>query len=274
MCHPEKSRVPSSTAVTLLSLFALSGCATTTHSTVQKSEGQSSAQLRLARPDSAPLAATWRQDGHSIVGSVALTRSCSLETTKTVERSDVTTTAPSKGSSVALIVVGSVLATAGTALLVASKDQDDAISCGSGGRVREGDRCGSRAGAFVELGLTGLIMGASAAGVGVWSLVQKPTVTETPLPPEQLRTTTPDSPCGSLAALDGMSVLAQLPDGSLWRGQVAADGSARIDLGSSAKLPSVPIAIVVDSVPSPLEGIVDRGAPLGEVTLSAVARNK
>lgn len=272
MCYPVQ--VPSRTVAALLLLVTLSGCGVTTQSSVAKSEGSTTSRLRLARPDAAPVVAIWRQENHAIVGSIGFTRQCSLETTRTVERTQVTSTRPSKKGSTALIVAGSVLAAVGTGLMAAAEDQDDTVSCGRGGEVRDGDRCTSVAGAFTELGVSVLVAGATMGGYGIWNATRKPTVKETPLPPEQLRSSTPDSPCGNLAALDGMSVLAQLPDGGLWRGLVNADGSARIELGSSGMPVGAPIPVVVDSVPPALEGIVKRGTPLGEVTLASVAQRK
>jgi hypothetical protein len=272
MCHPLE--FPARTAATLLLIFSLSGCGVTTQSSVAKAEGPSTTRLRLARPDAAPIEGTWRQENQAIVGSIAFTRQCSLETTRTVKRTQVTSSRPRKRDSTLLIVAGSVLAVAGTGFIVASKDQDDTVYCGSGDRVREGDRCNSLAGSFVELGVSVLTAGAVLGGYGIFAASKKPTVTETPLPPEQLVSTKPDSPCGNLAALDGMAVLAQLPDGALRRGQVTADGSARIELGPSGALTGAPIPIVVDSVPTALEGIVNRGTPLGEVTLAVVAQRK
>jgi hypothetical protein len=71
-----------------------------------------------------------------------------------------------------------------------------------------------------------------------------------------------------------MTLLAALPDGSLRRGEIAADGSARIDLGNTPQFSSIPVKISVDSVPQVLEGIVSRGAPLGELTLATAMAKK
>jgi len=256
-----------------LTVSLISGCVGSTQSSsITKVEGPSTSHLRLVRPDAAPLEANWRQEQRAIVGSVGFTRQCLLETTRTVKRTQVTTRKPNKAHTVGYIVVGSLLAVAGTGLLAVSTTKSETVYCVDGDAGR--DRCSSEAGGYRLMGSGVLTIAGALAGVGIWSAVKKPTVEEAPLPPEELKSATPESPCGDPANLAGMTLLAALPDGSLRRGEIVADGSARIDLGNTPQFSSIPVKISVDSVPQALEGIVSRGAPLGELTLATAMAKK
>jgi hypothetical protein len=189
-----------------------------------------------------------------------------------VKRTQVTTRKPKKEHTVGLIVVGSLLAVAGTGLLAVSTTKSETVYCAKGDSGR--DQCGSEAEGYRLMGSGVLTLAGTLAGVGIWSAAKKPTVEAAPLPAEELKSSTPESPCGDPANLAGMTLLAELPDGSLRRGEIAADGSARIELGNTPQFSSIPVKISVDSVPQVLEGIVSRGAPLGELTLATAMAKK
>lgn len=258
-----------------LTVSLISGCVGSTQSSsITKVEGPSTSHLRLERPDAAPLEASWRQEQRAIVGSVGFTRQCLLETTRTMKRTQVTTRKPNNAHTVGFIVVGSLLAVAGTGLLVASTTKSETVYCGNRNGDSGPDQCGSEAEGYRLMGSGVLTIAGALAGVGIWSAAKKPTVEKTSLPAEELKSSTPESPCGDPANLAGMTLLAALPDGSLRRGEVAADGSARIDLGNTPQFSSIPVKISVDSVPQVLEGLVSRGAPLGELTLATAMAKK
>ena len=56
--------------------------------------------------------------------------------------------------------------------------------------------------------------------------------------------------------------------GGKWTGNVLADGSARIDLGSNLKLPhGASLDVFVETVPSQLAGLVAPGSVVASITL-------
>ena len=129
--------------------------------------------------------------------------------------------------------------------------------------------CNSESSALEDAGLTTLLSGLVAAVAGGYSLAQKPTIQTKELPSEtHTQLLSNNASCGTTAALEGLSVAVDLPGNGSWRGRTALDGSVRIDVSDSIKLPEgAPLTVVVDSVPPLLAGIVTPGAVLGDVKL-------
>ena len=248
----------------------LAGCAfTETSTSVRSLPGTSTAQLRLARADTSPILGTFRQEGHVIIGQLALTNACSIESTQLTRQQEVTDTHTKVGSSVAWVVTGAVIAAVGTGLLVASADADKHVFCGDGsGQPREGEQCHSVSGAMQELGITTLVTGLIPVVAGGYFLAQKPRVETKDLATKEVKRVSGPTVCGSTASLQGLTLAVELPGNGRWLGQALADGSVRIDINPNIPLPErATLRVVVDAVPANLAGLVSPGAALGELTL-------
>ena len=247
----------------------LAGCAfTETSTSLRFVPSAPTHRLRLTRADASPLASTFRQEGHTIVGQLALTDACSVESTQILRQQEVTDTHTRRGATVAWIVTGAVLTAVGTSLLVASTAANSEVSCGNGDTPRSGDKCYSESGFFREAGVSALLTGLVPVVTGSYFLAQKPRVVMKDLAAKEVKNTSGPAPCGSTVTLVGLTAAVELPGNGRWLGQAAADGSLRIDINPNIPLPdNTTLRVVVDAVPASLAGLVSPGALLGELTV-------
>ncbi len=259
--------------LTPLLLAFLNGCASTTTSVIAK-EAPPVTRLHLSRSDAEPVSATFFQDGHSIGGTVRLANACSLETTRTTLSERRTTTKQSTGATIAWLVTGGVITAAGIGLMAASPHQDQRVFCGNGDTGRAGDTCDSVSSALMQVGLTTLGLGLGATALGVIGVVQKPKIETESLPPQQVTTSTPESPCGGAEALDGMLIALELPNGGRWTGPVLRDGTLRIEISPEVPLAGGEARFFIDSVPAALADVIVRGTSLGTLTLARASKEQ
>ena len=253
-----------------LGLLLPLACATTKTHTVTL-ERPAVSRLALARPESKPLVGAFRQEGHAVVGTVGFTRECSVETTRTFDKTEVSETKASGETIAAYIAVGAGLAAAGTGLLFAARGKSDDVWCGDGAEPRAGDTCQSEAHVYSTLGVTLLVSGLGSAAVGGVLFAQKPKSEAKALDPERVVSTSGSAACGLPESLAGTVLGLELPNGSRWTGRVDASGAARIELSSDIAIPDAEVAIFVDEVPLELSALLARGSTVSSVSLSRTA---
>ena len=255
--------------------WALAGCTgfTQTTTSVHSLPDAPTQHVRLTRAGVIPVTGSFHQEGHAIVGQLSFTNDCTAESRQLVRRQETTNTHPNRALGVGLAVAGGIITAVGTGLLVASGSANHDVSCGEG---RAGDTCNSESSALATAGLSALVLGLTSAFCGGYSLAQKPKLETTELSPEtHSQLIANNVSCGTTPALEGLSVTVELPGNGSWRGRTALDGSVRIDVSESLKLPEgVTLPVVVDSVPPLLAGTVTPGASLGEVKLSRSGASK
>ena len=257
-----------------LAAVLLSGCSFTQTSTSVRSLPDPPTQhVHLTRAGVIPVTGTFHQEAHSIVGQLAFTTDCTAESRQLVHRQQTTDTHPNRGTAAVITVLGGVATAVGAGFLVASGNADKHVYCGEG---KAGDTCQSESSAAADLGLTLLLSGITTAVAGGYLWAQKPKVETTDLPSEtHTQLLANNVSCGTTPALEGLSVALDVPGNGTWRGRTALDGSVRIEVSDSIKLPDgVTLSVVVDSVPPILAGIVSPGAVLGEVKLARGAASK
>ena len=261
-------------AVLCLAGTVLGGCTGLTQSTSVRSLPDPPTQhVHLTRSGVIPVTGSFHQEAHSIVGQLAFTNDCAAESRQLVRRQETTETHPNRALGVGLAVVGGVVTAVGAGLLVASGSANDEVSCGAG---RAGDTCNSESSALATAGLSVLLSGLSFAIYGGYTLAQKPKLETKELPAEtRIQLLANNVSCGTTATLEGLAVAVDLPDNGTWRGRTARDGSVRIDVSESIRLPEgATLNLVVDSAPAILSAIVSPGATLGTVRLAHVAASK
>ena len=259
-------RAYASGATALLVALA-TACSSTTTNVVAR-EQPPVTQLRLSRSDAAPLRATFQQDGHSIHGSVAWSSDCSLDTTHSTLNERTTTTKPNTGANIGWFIASGVVAAVGVGFMAAAPHQDQRVFCGDGDTPQPGDTCDSVSSAEMKLGATIVGFGLGMAALTAFAALHKPKTTTEALPPDQVTTTTADSPCGAPEALEGMLIALELPNGGRWSGKLEHDGSFRIDIDPEVSLPAADARLFVDDVPPAAADIVPRGTALGTLSLA------
>jgi len=252
------------TAICVLA-SSLSGCLSEVSSSVRETAGAPLQRLRLVRSGVAPIAGTFRQDGHTIVGRLTLTPACNAETFQRVKRQQVTDAHTNRSSAIGWLVAGGVIAAIGTGLLAASGDADKQVSCGE---QQAGDRCASEESAMQELGLTTLLTGLATGVAGGIFLIRKPQIETKDLPEQEVsRVTSQGVSCASAASLEGIGVAIELPGNGTWSGRATADGTVRIEVQPTIPMPEgAKVQVLVQSVSSTFASSVSPGDVLGEVT--------
>ncbi|HEY3253575.1 MAG TPA: hypothetical protein VGJ91_06490 [Polyangiaceae bacterium] len=231
---------------------------------MRETPGVPQQQLRLVR-GALPIAGTFRQAGHAIVGQLTLTPACNAETIQSIKRQELTDTHTNRSAAIGWLVAGGVMAAIGAGLLVASGDADKQVSCGEG---REGDKCVSESGAMQELGLTTLLSGVVFGAPGGIFLARPPKIESKDLPEKQLsHVTSQNVACAPPSSLEGIAVAVELPGNGSWSGRAAGDGSVRIEVQPTISLPEgATVQVVVQSVPPTFTSSVAVGTVLGEVS--------
>lgn len=267
-------RAPQFAAI-CLTAGLLAGCAgmTQTTTSVRALPEPPSLHVHLTRAGVIPITGTFRQEGHAVIGQLAFSNDCASESRQVVRRQETTDTHSNRATATGLAIVGGIVTAVGVGLIAASADADEQVSCGEG---KAGDRCMSESSALQEVGLTTLLTGLTVAVSGGYFLAQKPKLETKELPTETNTVLISNSvSCGSVQSLDGLSVALELPQNGTWSGRTSADGSVRIDVNESIRLPEDATArIVVDSVPPILARIVSPGASLGEVRFTRQGSTK
>ena len=227
-------------------------------------------RVRLSRVGVSPIAGSFRQQGHAVLGQLSITDQCTKESTQLIRKQEQKDTHTVRGTATTWTVVGGLVAAVGTGLLVASADADGRVTCGEG---KAGDQCESASSALQSAGLTLLAAGLSSAIAGGYFLAQKPELETKELPVERVTRAQADGvSCGATRMVEGLVVGFEIPGNGTWSGQALADGSVRIEVSSGIKLPdsgSLPVLAV--AVPPNLAGVVSPGSRLGEVGFSKPA---
>jgi hypothetical protein len=258
--------------VVVLGSVSLLGCSMTRTTVSVRSTAQApTQQVRLIRPDAAPLTAAWRQEGRELVGQLAFTAACQSETRQVTRREQLTETRPNKTYYVAAYVAGALLSVAGVGMLAASQSKNDEVYCGSGGHPRAGDTCDSEAGAWRKVGVGVLSTGLVSILSGVLVQTRPPDVRAGWLPPEERVSIDPKVyACGHGEDLKDLVLAAELSGGGKWLGKSDEQGVVRIVLGPNADLASRQSArFLVESAPKRAESFAPSGLALGELELSA-----
>lgn len=253
----------------------LGGCSTTSTSTsVRSAPAEPTHQLRLIRPDLAPLSATWHQEGRSLVGQLAFTAACQAETRQVIRREQITETRPNKSYYTGAYIAGAIVTMVGIGLVASSAGKSDTVSCGSGSTPRDGDKCTSEAGAWRSAGALVIATGLGTVLGGVIVQARKPQVETARLPSEFRIAVEPKAhACGRLESLENMVIAVDLSDGGQWSGRVDSQGGVRIDLGANANLRGAQTArFSVDAVPQTAESFATVGLALGELSLTPTPR--
>ncbi len=272
--------------MTLLSLVArplisvplailLSGCSMSrTTTNVRSTPLEPRYQIRLVRLEQPPLVGAWEQQGRSLLGHITYTASCQAETRHVVEREQIAETGPNKAYYVGAYVAGALLTVAGIALAANSAGKSNAVTCGSGGRLRAGDSCESEASAWRTAGGLTIATGLGLALGGALVHARRTEVATTRLAPEQQVIVAPQlHACGHLADLRDLVVAAEIDGTGKWLGQADALGVVRIELGESVKLGTKPtVRFSVASAPPSATSFTFAGAPLGALTLGLPGR--
>ncbi len=224
-------------------------------------------RLRLTRAGVLPIAGTFQQDGHSVLGQLSVTNQCTAESTQLIRKQEASDTHTVRGTATAWTIVGGLVTAVGVGLLVASDGADKRVTCGEG---RAGDQCESQSSALQTGGITMLATGLATAIAGGYFLAQKPNVETKELPAERVTHVEAEGvSCGVTRMVQGLSVGFEVPGNGTWSGLALADGSVHIEVNPGIKLPdSGALPVFVLSVPANLAGIVSPGTRLGEVALS------
>jgi hypothetical protein len=224
--------------------------------------------VRLSREDAAPLAATFRQQDHALIGHVGFTSSCAEETRRVVHR-EMRQNRVEPGW--ALATAASVgLAVLGAYVISTADSADHEVVCGNGyDAPKAGDKCESAASSLTSAGASLVASGIILTGTSAIMLARSTYTEHRPLPDQRTIDVRQARPCGTPAAFEGLALAVLLPGfGGKWTGNVLTDGSARIDLGSNLKLPhGAPLDVFVETVPSQLAGLVAPGSVLARITL-------
>lgn len=252
------------TAVCVLA-SSLSGCLSEVSTSVRETPGIPVQHLRLIRPETLPIAGTFHQDGHAIVGQLTLPNACNAESRQRVKRQGVTERHTNHAAAIGWMVAGGVLTAVGVGVMAASANADQQVNCGEG---RAGDRCESEASAMQELGLTTLLTGLTAATTGGVFLALEPHVETQDLPEREVsKVTSENVACAPTSTLADVVVAIELPGNGTWTGQASADGAVRIDVQPTIAMPDgAKVQIVLHSVPPTFAINVRPGTVLGEVT--------
>ena len=251
-------------------LFALAGCSLTeTTTTVRVQAGPATERIRLVRPYAAPLSATWTQEGTTVVGQLAFTNACQLESVQFNHRTQATETKPNKRYATAAYIFGSMLSVAGVALIANAQGKSDVVTCGNGSSApRDGDKCSSEAGAWRELGAVTLGAGVGAILGGVIVQSRKHEVETKELPSdEQVRVIPDRDRCGRVELLEGAVVSASLSSGGMWSGSVDATGVVRIALAGASVTEPARATFKLESTRHDASGLQLASTPLGELEL-------
>lgn len=259
---PRLSRFP----VVALALVGLGCSMMKTTVSVRDTPGAPTQQIRLIRPDAAPLAAAWRQEGRELVGQLSFTAACQAEARQVTRREQVTETRPNKSYYVAAYVTGAILSVAGIALLAQSGTESEAVHC----TTRRAESCGSTAEAYRTGGVTLLGSGLGAIVGGVIVQTRKPVIEASALPDRVSVAVDPKSyACGDLASLRDMTIAAELSNGGKRSGRVDANGGVRIALSSNADFGKRQSArFSVESAPATAP-FAKPGLVLGELSLAS-----
>lgn len=255
-----------------LASVSLLGCSMTKTTVSVRSTSQApTQQIRLVRPDAAPLTAVWRQEGRELVGQLAFTAACQAETHQVTRREQVTDTRPNKSYYVGAYVAGALLSVAGLALIANSQDKSEEVVCGSGARPRAGDTCDSPAGLWRTGGVVVLGTGLGTILGGALVQARPPEIRAGWLPPEKHVSVDPKVyACGTRADLKDVVIAAELSGGGRWLGKSNEQGAVRIALGANADLSSRQSArFIVESAPTRAVGFARSGLALGELALGA-----
>jgi hypothetical protein len=253
-------------ATGFLVALATACSSTTTH--VVANEQPAVTRLRLSRSDAAPLRATFQQEGHSIHGSVEWSTECSFDTTRRTSNARTTTTKSNTGANIGWFIASGVVTAVGAGFMVAAPHQDQRVFCGDGGAPQPGDTCDSVSSAEMKLGATIVGLGLGMTVLTALAAARKPKTTTETLPPDEVTTTLAGSSCGAPAALEGMLIALELPNGGRWSGKLEHGGSFRIDIDPQISLPASEARIFVDDVPPAAAAIVTRGSLLGTLSLA------
>src|SRR6185369_13220234 len=238
------------TAVCVLA-SCLSGCLSEVSTSVRETSGVPQQRLRLIRAGVMPIAGQFRQEGHAVVGQLALTGACNAESVQSIKRQQVTDMHTNR--------------TAAIGLLVASGDANTQVTCGD---QREGDTCQSESGALQGAGLSILLGGLTMAVPGGYFLSRKPQIETKDLPEKQAsRVTSQNVACAPPSSLEGIVVAVELPEGGSWSGRVSSDGTVRIEIQPRIPLPEgATVPVTVQSVPLTFATSVTAGTVLADVT--------
>lgn len=240
--------------------------------TVQARTEPATERIRLQRREAVPVTSSWHQDGELLRGQVAFSTDCQVESVTVTRRTETRKPNPvAKVAPTLAIVGGAALAALGVGAMAASRHKHHEVVCGNGeDPPRDGDRCSSEAGAWVELGAytaaLGVLLG--AGGVAAWPSSKSHS---SELPPVEAVTALPDPHlCGSVASLAGAEVVMEVPGGAHWLGEVDADGSVRIDLTQGPEpRPGTLASFSFGKLPPGAPVFVTPGLKLGELVLGA-----
>ena len=212
-----------------------------------------------------PIAGQFRQEGHAVVGQLALTGACNAESVQSIKRQQVTDMHTNRTAAIGWLVAGGVITAIGTGLLVASGDANTQVTCGD---QREGDTCQSESGALQRGGLSILLGGLTMAVPGGYFLSRKPQIETKDLPEKRAsRVTSQNVACAPPSSLEGIVVAVELPEGGSWSGRVSSDGTVRIEIQPRIPLPEgATVPVTVQSVPLTFATSVTAGTVLADVT--------
>jgi hypothetical protein len=253
--------------------WVLSGCAMMeTTTTVRTLPGPATERVRLVRPDAAAVAASWKQEGSTLVGQLSFTNACLTETVQLDRRTQVTETHPNPTYTTGAYVAGAVMAAAGVVFMATAHGKSEVVYCGSpGGAPKSGDTCDSEAGAWRTIGWVALGAGVGTALGGVLVHTRKPVVESKDLPSaEQVRVIPNRGGCGSTSSLEGAVVRASLSSGGNWIGTADETGIVRIELAGAAYGQRAHASFTLESVRPGVSRLAISGSPLGELDLQTV----
>ncbi len=253
--------------------WVLSGCAMMeTTTTVRTLPGPSTERVRLVRPDAAAVAASWKQEGSSLIGQLSFTNACLTEAVQLNRRTQVTETHPNRTYTTGAYVAGAVMAAVGVVLMANAQGKSEVVHCGTPGLApKSGDTCESKAGAWRTMGWVALGAGVGTALGGVLVHTRKPVIESKDLPSaEQVRVIPNREGCGSTSSLEGAVVRASLSSGGTWTGTADETGVVRIELAGAAYSQGAHASFTLESVRPSVTPIAVSGSSLGELELQAV----
>ncbi|MDQ2642721.1 MAG: hypothetical protein M3020_02820 [Myxococcota bacterium] len=251
--------------------FAAVGCNfTQTATSVRSVPGAAEHRLRPASANSAPLRGSWTQETNALIGALAFTDECVIETEQTTARYEVTETRGNSKTATGWIVAGSLLSLVGVGIYASTAGADETVHCGSGGSPEAGDECHSEKSVQQELGVAVLGLGLGSLVAGGITLARKPTEESKALPVERsIRRSTDAQRCGELETLEGTQIAVEIPGRGSWSGAVNPEGAVRIELAPELTLPRAEVRFKVQKVPAAIEGLVAIGLDVGGLSLEA-----
>jgi len=268
MSSLDSSRIRNLRAAVLA--FAAVGCNfTQTTTSVRAAPGPAEHRLRPASANSVPLRGSWTQEVDGLIGALAFTDECVIETQQTTTRYEVTETRGNSKTATGWLVAGSLLSLVGVGVYASAAGADETVYCGSEGRPEAGDRCRSEKSVQQALGAAVLGLGLGSVLVGGLTLAKKPTEVSKALPVARSTRRSAAQRCGDLAELAGMQIAVEIPGRGSWSGAANEEGAVRIELAPELTLPRAEVRFKVQSVPAPVEGLVAVGLDVGGLSLEA-----